>query len=88
MILLKVRRFVCDARTCPRRTFVESFAWLTCPYSRFTTRLGRLLEHTGLALAGRAGARMAAQLGLGAGRMTLLRRVMAVPDPPLDTFRG
>ncbi|QUC59160.1 ISL3 family transposase [Streptomyces sp. A2-16] len=85
VILLKVRRFVCEARTCPRRTFVESFAWLTCPYARFTTRLGRLLEHIGLALAGRAGARMVAQLGLDAGRMTLLRRVMALPDPQFNT---
>ncbi|MGX1480342.1 UNVERIFIED_CONTAM: hypothetical protein RKD50_009150 [Streptomyces canus] len=76
-----------DARTCPRRTFVESFAWLTCPYARFTTRLGRLLEQIGLALAGRAGARIAAQLGLGAGRMTLLRRVMALPDPQFNTPR-
>ncbi len=30
---------------------------------------------------------MAAQLGLGAGRMTLLRRVMALPDPPFNTPR-
>ncbi len=77
VILLKVRRFVCDARACPRRTFVEPFARLTCPYSRFTTRLDRVLERIGLAPAGRAGAGLAAQLGLGAGRMTLLRRVMA-----------
>ncbi|MFF6778979.1 transposase [Streptomyces sp. NPDC012637] len=41
----------------------------------------------GLALAGRAGARLAAQLGFGAGRMTLLRRVMALPDPRFSTPR-
>ncbi|MCI3277028.1 ISL3 family transposase [Streptomyces cylindrosporus] len=87
VILLTVRRFVCDASTCPRRTFVEPFAHLACPYARFTTRLGHLLEIIGLALAGRAGARMAAQLGLGAGRMTLLRRVMSLPDPQFSTPR-
>lgn len=87
VILLKVRRFVCDASACPRRTFVEPFTRLTRPYARFTTRLGHLLEQVGLALAGRAGARMAAQLGLGAGRMTLLRRVMALPDPQFSTPR-
>ncbi|MFF7947685.1 ISL3 family transposase [Streptomyces griseorubiginosus] len=87
VILLKVRRFVCDARACPRRTFVEPFARLTCPYARFTTRLDRVLDRIGLALAGRAGARLAAQLGLGAGRMTLLRRVMALPDPQFNTPR-
>ncbi|MGW0937412.1 ISL3 family transposase [Streptomyces sp. NPDC002666] len=37
----------------------------------------------GLALAGRAGAR----LGFGAGRMTLLRRVMSLPDPRFSTPR-
>ncbi|WOX20338.1 transposase [Streptomyces solicathayae] len=41
----------------------------------------------GLALAGRAGARLAAQLGFGAGRMTLLRRVMALPDPRFSAPR-
>ncbi|MFF5010259.1 transposase [Streptomyces phaeochromogenes] len=45
------------------------------------------MERIGLALAGRAGARLAAQLGLGAGRMTLLRRVMALPDPQFNTPR-
>ncbi|MCG7210151.1 ISL3 family transposase [Streptomyces arenae] len=87
MILLRDRRFVCDTSGCPRRTFVEPFARVTCPYARFTTRLGRLLESIGLALAGRAGARTAAQLGLGVGRMTLLRRVMALPDPQFSTPR-
>ncbi|WP_329353213.1 ISL3 family transposase [Streptomyces sp. NBC_01261] len=87
VILLKVRRFVCDTRACLRRTFVEPFTRLTCPYGRFTTRLDRVLERIGLALAGRAGAKLAAQLGLGAGRMTLLRRVMALPDPQFNTPR-
>lgn len=86
VILLKVRRFVCGATACPRRTFAEPFERLTCPHARFTTRLDRVLERIGLALAGRA-ARLAAQLGLGAGWMTLLRRVMALPDPQFATPR-
>lgn len=87
VILLRVRRFICDVVGCPRRTFAEPFAQLTAPYARFTTRLNHTLERIGLALAGRAGARLAAQLGLGAGRMTLLRRVMALPDPQFTTPR-
>ncbi|MDQ1022564.1 transposase [Streptomyces umbrinus] len=87
VILLRVRRFICCDTNCPRRTFAEPFAQLTAPYARFTTRLNRMLERVGLALAGRAGARLAAQLGLGAGRMTLLRRVMALPDPQFTTPR-
>ena len=87
MIRLKVRRFVCGARACLRRTFVEPFTRLTCPYARLTTRLDRVPERIGLARAGRTGARPAAQLGLGAGRMTLLCRVMALPDPQFNTPR-
>ncbi|MGY0021460.1 ISL3 family transposase [Streptomyces sp. YJ-C3] len=85
VIHLTVRRFICVMDDCPRRTFAEPFAQLTVPYARFTTRLGHILERVGLALAGRAGARLTAQLGFQVGRMTLLRRVMALPDPQLST---
>ena len=81
VIRLMVRRFICGSADCSRRTFAEPFSRLAAPYARFTTRLNRALERVGLALAGRAGARLAAQLGFGAGRMILLRRVMALPDP-------
>lgn len=87
VIRLTVRRFICGSADCPRRTFAEPFSRLTAPHARFTTRLNRALERVGLALAGRAGARLAAQLGFGAGRMTLLRRVMALPDPRFSTPR-
>ncbi|MFD3585392.1 transposase [Streptomyces sp. NPDC058683] len=87
MILLTVRRFICGADDCRRRTFAEPFTQLTAPYARFTTRLNHVLERVGLALAGRAGARLTAQLGFGAGRMTLVRRVMTLPDPQFSTPR-
>jgi transposase len=87
VILLTVRRFVCGSADCPRRTFAEPFAQFTTPYARFTSRLNRALERIGLALAGRAGSRLAVELGFGAGRMTLLRRVMALPDPQSSTPR-
>lgn len=87
VIRLTVRRFICGSADCPRRTFAEPFSRLAAPYARFTTRLNHALERVGLALAGRAGARLAAQLGFGAGRMTLLRRVMALPDPRFSTPR-
>ncbi|CAL9329824.1 hypothetical protein SUDANB146_00047 [Streptomyces sp. enrichment culture] len=87
VIRLTVRRFICGSADCPRRTFAEPFSRLTVPHARFTTRLNRALERVGLALAGRAGARLAAQLGFGAGRMTLIRKVMALPDPRFSTPR-
>ncbi|MET9887389.1 ISL3 family transposase [Streptomyces sp. NPDC006430] len=87
VIRLTVRRFICGSADCPRQTFAELFSRLAAPYARFTTRLNHALEQVGLALAGRAGARLAAQLGFSAGRMTLLRRVMALPDPRCATPR-
>ena len=87
VIKLTVRRFICGTASCPRRTFAEPFTQLAAPYQRFTARLNRVLERVGLALAGRAGARLATELGFGAGRMTLLRRVMALPDPQFSTPR-
>ncbi|WP_228472864.1 ISL3 family transposase [Streptomyces cyaneochromogenes] len=87
VIRLTVRRFICGTADCPRRTFAEPFSRLAAPHARFTTRLNHALERVGLALAGRAGARLAARLGFGAGRMTLLRRVMALPDPGFSTPR-
>ncbi|MET7542597.1 ISL3 family transposase [Streptomyces sp. NPDC005507] len=87
VIRLTVRRFICGVADCPRRTFAEPFSRLAAPHARFTTRLNHALERVGLALAGRAGARLAAQLGFGAGRMTLLRRVIALPDPQFSTPR-
>ncbi|QIY76698.2 ISL3 family transposase [Streptomyces sp. RLB1-33] len=87
VIRLTVRRFICGSADCPRRTFAEPFSRLAAPHARFTTRLNHALERVGLALAGKAGARLAAQLGFGAGRMTLLRRVMALPDPRFSTPR-
>ncbi|MET7845087.1 ISL3 family transposase [Streptomyces sp. NPDC005356] len=86
-IRLTVRRFICGSVNCQRRTFAEPFSRLAAPHARFTTRLNHALERVGLALAGRAGARLAAQLGFAAGRMTLLRRVMALPDPQFSTPR-
>ncbi|WP_241756993.1 ISL3 family transposase [Streptomyces sp. WAC00263] len=86
-IRLTVRRLICGLADCPRRTFAEPLSQLAAPYARFTTRLNHALERVGLALAGRAGARLVAQLGFGAGRMTLLRRVMALPDPQFSTPR-
>ena len=47
--------------------------------------LSAQLTALGLALAGRAGSGLAAQLGITVGRDTLLRRVRAMPDLPAQT---
>ncbi|MFF7476826.1 ISL3 family transposase [Streptomyces sp. NPDC008092] len=86
-IVLEVRRFVCVNAKCGQKTFAEQIPGFTSAYARCTDRLGTLLNVIALALAGRAGARMAAALGITAGRMGLLERVRAMPDPPYGTPR-
>ena len=64
VIELSVRRFFCDHPVCPKRTFAEQIPGLTSRYARRSLGLGRMLAAVGLALAGRAGARLGAGLGL------------------------
>jgi transposase len=84
-IRLRVRRFLCDREDCGMRTFAEQVAGLTMRYARCTVLLRGMLESIGLALAGRAGARLATALGLSATRSTLLRLIRALPDPEIGT---
>jgi len=81
VIRLAVRRFFCDVPGCPACTFAEQVEGLTTAYARRTPLLRGTLEAVALALAGRAGARLAAAFALPASRSTLLRLVRALPDP-------
>ncbi|MFL6141885.1 MAG: transposase family protein [Labedaea sp.] len=85
VLRLRVRRFFCDNNNCLVRTFAEQVDGLTAKHARRTSVCRTAVEHIGLALAGRAGSRLAAQLGLVAGRNTLLRLVHALPDPEVGT---
>ncbi len=81
VLRLRVRRFFCDHPDCGARTFAEQIPGLTSRYARRSPLLHQLLEQVGLALAGRAGARLAQVLGMKASRSTLLRLLRALPDP-------
>jgi hypothetical protein len=85
-ILLRVRRYFCDNQECRSKTFVEQVDGLTRRWSRMSEGLRRMLTTIGLALAGRAGARLATTLGMPTGRDRLLRLVRALPDPPIGDF--
>jgi hypothetical protein len=54
-------------------------------YARCTVLLRGMLESIGLALAGRAGSRLATRLGVPVSRSTLLRVIRALPDPEIGT---
>ncbi|MFF7581335.1 hypothetical protein ACFZBE_41600, partial [Streptomyces sp. NPDC008061] len=62
-------------------TFAEQIVGLTTPHSRQTPLLRGVLTQIGLALAGRAGARLASAVGITVGKDTLLRLVRALPEP-------
>jgi transposase len=87
LVSLRVRRFVCAESSCPRKTFVEQVPGLTRRFGRRTERLRSTLVAVGLALAGRAGARMTNVLGVPVSRNTLLRLIASLPDPPVTAPR-
>ncbi|MFF4529002.1 ISL3 family transposase [Streptomyces sp. NPDC001407] len=87
VIDLSVRRFFCDAAGCARRTFVEQVEGLTIRYGRRTAGLLEVVQAIALALAGRAGARLAGILHILVSRVTLLNVLMALPDPCLRSPR-
>jgi transposase len=81
VIRLTVRRFFCGCAGCKRTTFAEQVPGLTVRYGRKTPLLAGVLRDVAVALAGRAGSRLAAALAEPASRQVLLRLVMAAPDP-------
>jgi hypothetical protein len=61
-ILLAVRRFFCTAPGCRRKTFAKQIDGLITRYARKTPLLAGVLGRIAVALAGRAGSRLASGL--------------------------
>ncbi|MFE6813541.1 ISL3 family transposase [Streptomyces sp. NPDC057675] len=87
VLQLRVRRFRCGNTQCSRQTFVEQISGLTRSHGQRTERLRSILTEVGLALAGRAGARLAAVLSMSISRSTVLRLVEELPEPEVPTPR-
>jgi transposase len=88
VIRLLVRLLVCGNPDCPVVTFAEQPEGLTVPYARVTTQLSAQLAAVTVALAGRAGSRLArVVLAVKVSRRTLIRKLMAMPDPPAGLVR-
>ncbi|MFI8503539.1 ISL3 family transposase [Streptomyces sp. NPDC085524] len=81
LIELSVRRLFCDNSDCARATFAEQVEGLTSRYGRRTPVLQRVVGALGVVLAARAVARPGRVLGIVVSRMTVLRVVMALPEP-------
>ncbi|MER5635416.1 ISL3 family transposase [Kitasatospora sp. NPDC002227] len=81
LIELSVRRLFCDNSGCARVTFAEQVEGLTSRYGRRTPVLQRIVGALGVVLAARVVVRLGLVLGIAVSRMTVLRVVMALPEP-------
>ena len=83
---VQARRFRCRHPACPRQTFAERLGDIAAAWVRRTGRLGALQHHLGLALGGRAGARLAERLSMPTSpdtlRRMLVRQARGGADPP------
>jgi transposase len=79
---VRARRFFCDEASCERRIFCERMPDVAA-HARKTGRLEEALLAIVFELGGRAGARLAGELGLVVGRDALLRKAKgaSLPDP-------
>src|SRR6266566_7668928 len=83
-LILGVRKFFCDVRTCSRKIFAERLAPFVEPWARVTTRLFQEVENIGLATSGMLGTRLGDRLGIRTSWMTIIRRMMARSPAPVE----
>src|SRR5918992_446404 len=87
LIHLQVRRFFCRHAACLRRIFAEQFPTLVPVRGRHSLGVCSALRQVGLAVGGRAGARLAQALGLPGSYRTIVRLVHRAPLPSLAAPR-
>jgi transposase len=81
ILVIHARRFFCRALDCPQQTFAERLTALVAPGARRSHALAVALTRIGMALGGKAGARLAGHLGMTTSDDALLRLVRATPLP-------
>ena len=84
---LRVRKWFCRHRSCPRRIFTERLPTVAAPWARRTLRLAQRLIALGVALGGNAGVRLGHAWDLRVSRNTLLRGLRRQPEPDAPTPR-
>jgi transposase len=77
---VSTRRFHCGCAACPRRTFAERLAGVARTYARRTERVCALHQCIGLAVGGKAGARLVERLAMPVSADTLLRAACVRAD--------
>jgi transposase len=84
-LILRVRRFRCQNRSCTQQTFVERLPEVVPFYARRTKRLLTLHTLVASALGGQTGERLLQPLGMGVSAETLLRDAKKAVLPPAAT---
>src|SRR2546428_2479952 len=84
---LRVRKWLCRNRSCPRRIFTERLPTVAAPWARRTLRLAQRLIALGVALGGKAGVRLGHAWDVRVRRNTLLRLLRRQPEPEAPTPR-
>jgi transposase len=84
VVRVRVRRMRCPVPGCPRQTFREQVPGVLDRYQRRTPRLTGQTAAVARALAGRAGARLLAQLGVPISRHTAVRVLLGLPLPAVQ----
>lgn len=82
-LLLQVHKYFCEGTDCVRKIFVERLTPFVEPWARVTLRLFQIVQTLGLATGGRLGVRVTDRLSIQTSRMTILRRIMAIPTEPV-----
>ena len=82
---LRVRKWFCRNRSCPRRIFTERLPTVAAPWARRTRRLAQRLIALGVALGGKAGVRLGHAWDVWVSRNTLLRLLRRQPEPEAPT---
>ncbi len=84
---LRVRKWLCHKRSCPRRIFTERLPTVAAPWARRTLRLAQRLLALGVALGGKAGVRLGHAWDVRVSRNTLRRLLRRQPEPEAPTPR-
>jgi transposase len=82
---LRVRKWFCRNRSCPRRIFTERLPTIAAPWARRTLRLAQRLLAVGRALGGKAGVQLGHAWDVVVSRNTLLRGLRRQPTPSFPT---
>ena len=86
IIQLDIRRFFCDLKTCPQKTFTERIPTVVAHYARKTIRLVQAHSRIGFVVGGEAGSRISGDLALSTSPDTLIWTVRAFPEPKTSSI--